>query len=122
MEEDNMAEKIVEPVRTATIDRLQPWQALFGILTYVIGAFNIAEVNVIILCGMLLVGLGFVQRSTNQHKEAIKEVVAPWVLERLLKILEEYAPSEPELTPEQIEIEELKAKIALMEEEDTTEE
>jgi len=108
---------MAEAVKTETIERLQPWQALFGILTYIIGAFNISDVNVLILIGLVLVTLGFVQRSTYKHKEAVKEVVAPWVLEKLMKILEEYLPEEPEPEPDPLvlEIEALRAQIAEME-------
>lgn len=85
-----MAEIVQQTVKTQTIDRLQPWQALMGILAYVIGAFDLADWNILLLCGFLIIGLGFTQRSTYKHKEAIKEVVAPWVIEKLLCLLEDY--------------------------------
>jgi hypothetical protein len=111
---------MAEQVKTATMDRLQPWQALFGILTYVIGAFDISEWQTLVLCGFLVIGLGFTQRSTYKHKEAIKEVVTPWLVEKLLCILEDYIskPEEPEPPPEEpdplSELEEIKAKLEEM--------
>ena len=87
---------MAETVKTQTMDRLQPWQALFGILTYVVGAFDLSQWQVLLLCGFLLMALAFVQRSTYRHKEAIKEVVAPWLVERLLCVLDEYLPAKEE--------------------------
>ena len=77
-------------VSTAVQDKIQPWQALFAILTYSLTQFDIGEVNTIILLGMILTALGFVQRSTYKHKEAVKDIVAPWLLEKLLKEVSEY--------------------------------
>jgi len=107
---------MTEEVRTATIERLQPWQALFGILTYVVGAFDITQWQTLLLCGFLCIALGFTQRSTYKHKEAIKEVVAPWLVERLLSVLMDYLPQEePEVSEEPDELETLKAQLAELE-------
>ena len=86
-----------EKVSTAVQDKIQPWQALFAILTYSLTQFDIGEANTIILLGMILAALGFVQRSTYKHKEAVKEVVAPWLVEKLLKEVSEYLA--PDLPP-----------------------
>jgi len=90
-------------VSTAVQDKLQPWQSLFAVFTYALTQFDIGEVNTIILLGMILAALGFVQRSTYKHKEAVKEVVAPWLLEQLLQRISDYLkpqmPTPPEETP-----------------------
>ena len=39
---------------------------------------------------MILAGLGFVMSSTYKHKQAVKEIVAPWLVERLLEIAADY--------------------------------
>jgi hypothetical protein len=90
---------------------------LFGILTYVVGAFDLSQWQTLILCGLLLLALGFVQRSTYKHKEAIKEVVAPWLVERLLTVLDEYLPKteEEEIVEEPTGLEELQAIVAELE-------
>jgi hypothetical protein len=82
-------------VSTAVQDKLQPWQALFAIFTYALTQFDIGQTNTIILLGMMLAALGFVQRSTYKHKEAVKDVVAPWLVEQLLKVISDYL--EPKL-------------------------
>ena len=114
-------------VSTAVQDKLQPWQALFAVFTYSLTQFDIGQTNTIILLGMMLAALGFIQRSTYKHKEAVKEVVAPWLLEQLLKIASEYLapqlpptpeepvePVEPVITKEE-QIAELLAKLAELE-------
>ena len=102
-------------VSTAAQDKLQPWQAVFAVFTFVITQFDLSNTNTLILVGMVSVTLGFVMKSTYQHKEKVKEVVAPWLLQQALKVLKEYmpelpvepvAPEEPELSREQL-IEEL---------------
>ena len=86
-----------EAVSTAVQDKLQPWQAMFAVFTYALTQFDIGQTNTIILLGMIIVGLGFVQRSTYKHKESIKEIVAPWAVEQAIKVLSEYlAPHMPE--------------------------
>ena len=86
-----------DKISTAVQDKIQPWQALFAILTYSLTQFDIGEANTIILLGMILAALGFVQRSTYKHKEAVKEIVAPWLLEKLLHEVSEYLkPEMPE--------------------------
>ena len=100
-----------EKVSTAVQDKIQPWQALFAILTYSLTQFDIGEANTIILLGMILAALGFVQRSTYKHKEAVKDIVAPWLVEKLLKEVSEYlAPDLPE-TPEPVAEEPTKEEI-----------
>jgi len=93
-------------VSTAVQDKLQPWQALFAVFTYSLTQFDIGEINTVILLGMILAALGFVQRSTYKYKAEVKEVVAPWLLEQLLKIISEYLapqiPALPEEKPEPI--------------------
>jgi hypothetical protein len=81
---------MTETIKTGFTERLQPWQAIFGVLTYVIGAFDITEWQTLALCGFLLLGLAFTQRANYKHKEAIKSVVIPWLVERLLETLGEY--------------------------------
>ena len=83
-------------VSTAAQDKLQPWQAVFAIFTFVITQFDMSSNNVLILIGMVSLTLGFVMRSTYKHKEAVKAVVAPWLLQSLLKIVEDYLPATPE--------------------------
>ena len=77
-------------VSTAVQDKLQPWQAIFAVFTYALTQFDIGEINTVILLGMILVALGFVQRSTYKYKAEVKEIVAPWLLERLLHEISEY--------------------------------
>jgi len=118
-----MAEKVTEAGRTAIVDRLQPWQALLGILTYVVGAFDITEWQTLLLCGFLLVALGFTQKANYKHKEAIKEVVTPWIIERLIDMLKDWLPpppnaeEEPEPAPADPydELEALKAELEALE-------
>ena len=81
-------------VSTAAQDRLQPWQAVFAIFTYAITQLDLSETNILILVGMISTTLGFVMRSTYKHKEAVKSVVAPWLLQQVVKILKDYLPSE----------------------------
>jgi len=88
-------------VSTAAQDKLQPWQAVFAIFTYVITQFDISDVNNLILIAIVATTLGFVMRSTYKHKEQVKEVVAPWLLERVIQILSDYLPktAPPTATP-----------------------
>ena len=88
--------EIPSAVSTAAQDKLQPWQAVFAIFTFVITQFDLSSNNVLILIGMVSLTLGFVMRSTYKHKEAVKTVVAPWLLQQLLKALEDYLPTTPE--------------------------
>ena len=114
-------------VSTAVQDKLQPWQAVFAIFTYAITQLDIGQTNTVILIGMILATLGFVQVSTYKHKEAVKQVVAPWLVEQLLKVISEYLapqlpptpeepvePVEPVITKEE-QIAELLAKLAELE-------
>ena len=76
---------------------MQPWQALFALLTYALGTYGIENERALILYGMVLACLGFVMVSNYKHKEAIKKVVAPWLVEQLLKTLSDYLePTLPE--------------------------
>jgi hypothetical protein len=94
-----------ETVSTAVQDKIQPWQAVFTIFTFALTQFDIGETNTVILLGMILTTLGFVMRSTYKHKEAVKEIVAPWLLQQLLQIASEYlAPTLPE-PPEEAPVE-----------------
>jgi hypothetical protein len=86
---------IPSKVSTGAQERLQPWQALFAVFTYALTQFDIGQTNTIILLGMIIVGLGFVQRSTYRHKEAVKEIVAPWAVEQAIRVLSDYL--EPKL-------------------------
>lgn len=88
--------EIRNKIQTGVTEKLQPWQALFGLLTYVVTQFDVSDDKVLILCAFLAATLGFTQVMNYKHKEAVKEVVAPWLLERLLKILGEYLPTLPE--------------------------
>ena len=102
-------------VSTAVQDKLQPWQAMFAVFTYALTQFDIGQINTIILLGMILASLGFVQRTTYKHKEAVKDIVAPWLLERLLKEVSEYLaphmPAPPEEPTKEEQIEELTKRI-----------
>lgn len=93
-------------VSTAAQDKLQPWQAVFAIFTFVITQFDLSNNNVLILVGMVSLTLGFVMRSTYKHKEAVKEVVVPWLVERMLEVMKQYL-SEPPETEEPIDKPEL---------------
>ena len=94
-----------ETVSTAVQDKIQPWQAVFTIFTFALTQFDIGETNTVILLGMILTTLGFVMRSTYKHKEAVKEVVAPWLVQKLLELVSEYlAPTLPD-TPEDAPVE-----------------
>ena len=103
--ERTMTEQAKSTIQTGISERLQPWQALFALLTYALGTYGIEDEKALILYGMVLACLGFVMVSNYKHKEAIKKVIAPWLVEQLLKTVSEYlepelpAPPEPEPTP-----------------------
>jgi hypothetical protein len=80
-------------VSTGVQNKIQPWQALFAIFTYALTQFDLGETNTLILLGIVMTGLGFVMRSTYLHKQATKEIVAPWLLEQVIKILSDYLPA-----------------------------
>jgi hypothetical protein len=90
-------------VSTAAQDKLQPWQAMFAVFTYALTQFDIGQTNTIILLGMIITGLGFVQNSTYKHKQAIKDIVAPWAVEQAIHVLSEYLKPELPRPPEKIE-------------------
>ena len=97
-----------QAVSTAVQNKVQPWQAVFTIFTFALTQFDIGETNTVILLGMILTTLGFTMRSTYKHKEAVKEVVAPWLVEQLLQVISDYLspqlptpPSEETLPPEE---------------------
>jgi len=90
-----------QTVSTAVQNKVQPWQAVFTIFTFALTQFDIGQTNTVILLGMILTTLGFVMRSTYKHKEAVKEVVAPWLLEQLLQIISEYLVPQLPPTPEE---------------------
>jgi len=97
-------QQIEETVSTGLSSRLQPWQAIFAIMTYAISQFGISDEKALILYGIIMATLGFVQISTYKHKEAIKQVVAPWLVEQLLKTISEYlAPQLPTPPEEPVE-------------------
>ena len=92
-----MTEQAKTKIHTGISERLQPWQALFALLSYVVGTYGIEDEKALILYGMILACLGFVMVSNYKHKEAIKNVVAPWLVEQLLKTISDYlAPTLPE--------------------------
>ena len=114
-------------VETGLFNRLQPWQALFALLTYAFGIYGIDDDRAIILYGLILATLGFVMVSNYKHKEAIKSVIAPWLVEQLLKTLGYYlepqlpeppdkdSPMEPITEPDKDKvIAELEAAIAAL--------
>jgi len=92
-----------DAVSSAVEGKLQPWQALFAIFTYSLTQFDIGQTNTVILLGMILTALGFVMSSTYKHKQATKDIVAPWLLQQLLRIASEYLaptlPAPPEEAP-----------------------
>jgi len=110
-------------ISTAAQDKLQPWQALFAVFTYALTQFDIGETNTIVLLGIIMIGLGFVQNSTYKYKQAIKDIVAPWAVEQAIQILSDYLKPELPAPPEKIEEpekreptrEELEAKLAALE-------
>lgn len=86
-----------DTVETGLSNRLQPWQAIFALLTYALGTYGIEDEKAIILYGLILATLGFVMVSNYKHKEAIKKVIAPWLVEQILKTLGDYLePTLPE--------------------------
>ena len=90
-------------VETGITSRIQPWQAIFALLTYALGTYGIEDEKALILYGMVLACLGFVMVSNYKHKEAIKKVIAPWLVEQLLKTLGDYlAPELPEPPEEEV--------------------
>jgi len=93
-------QKLENTVETGISQRLQPWQSLFAILTYAIGVYGLDNERALILYGLILAALGFVMVSSYKHKEAVKEIVAPWLVEQLLNTVSEYLGTPP--TPEEI--------------------
>ena len=96
-EEEIMTAEAKNAVHTGISERLQPWQALFALLTYALGTYGLEDEKALILYGMVLACLGFVMVSNYKHKEAIKSVIAPWLVEQLLKTISDYLePTLPE--------------------------
>lgn len=90
-------EKAQEHVETGLSNRLQPWQAIFALLSYALGTYGIENERALILYGMILATLGFTMLTNYKHKEAIKKVIAPWLVEQILQTLGEYLePTLPE--------------------------
>ncbi len=103
MEGEKMTELVKESVETGISNRLQPWQAIFALLSYALGTYGIENERALILYGMILATLGFTMLTNYKHKEAIKKVIAPWLVEQLLKTLSEYLePTLPEPPVEKI--------------------
>jgi len=94
-------EAVTGAVETGLSSKLQPWQALFALISYAVGVYGIEDEKALILYGMILACLGYVMTTNYKHKEAIKEIVAPWLVEQLLNTLSDYLGTPP--TPEQIE-------------------
>ena len=88
-------------VSTAAQDKIQPWQALFAVFTFALTQFDLGQTNTVILLGMLLAALGFVMRSTYQHKQAVKDIVAPWLVEQVIKVLSDYLEPHLPAVPEE---------------------
>ena len=110
-----MAAPIKGAIATGVSSRMQPWMALFTILSYVIGVYGISDEKALVLYGMILATLGFVMVNTNKHNEAIKETVIPWLIEQILTTLGKYlAPPEPPVDGEPI-IDETEAKGKIIE-------
>ena len=64
-----MAKEAVEStIETGISSRLQPWQAIFAVMTYALSQFGIEDEKALILYGLILATLGFVQISTYKHK------------------------------------------------------
>jgi len=93
-------EAVAGAVETGLSSKLQPWQALFALISYAVGVYGIEDEKALILYGMILACLGYVMTTNYKHKEAIKEIVAPWLVEQLLKTLSDYlgTPATPEET------------------------
>jgi hypothetical protein len=114
-------------VESGISSRLQPWQSLFAILTYAISMYGIEDEKALILYGLILAALGFTMVSSYKHKETVKEIVAPWLVEQLLKTVSEYLapsiPPPPSETPDeppdenerQVKMEALRAQIQALE-------
>ena len=99
-------------VESGVSSRMQPWMALFSILTYAIGVYGISDDRALILYGMILAAMGFVMVNTNKHNEAIKSVVIPWLIEQILNTLGQYLkPPDPPVEGEPVVEEECKETI-----------
>jgi len=125
-------EAVEGAVETGLAARTQPWMAIFTLLSYCVGVFGIQDEKALVLYGMILACLGFVMVSNYKHKETIKEIVAPWLVEQLLKTLSDYlgTPVPPSETPDGVVVQtpdisikasakemqaELRAKIEMLE-------
>ena len=90
-----------DKITTGISDRLQPWQAIFSVFMYALGTYGIENDRALILYALILATLAFAMVSGYRHSEATKSVVAPWLLEKLLKIVSKYlAPQLPQAPTE----------------------
>ena len=114
-----MAAPVKAAIATGVSSRMQPWMALFTILSYVIGVYGISDDRALVLYGMILAALGFVMVNTNKHNEAIKSTVIPWLIEQILTTLGKYlAPPAPPVEGEPIfdEVDDKEAVLAELKE------
>lgn len=89
-----MAEQVIEKVETGFLTKLQPWQSLFGLLMMAFGIYGLDE-RALIFYGMIMICLAFTMISSNKHKEVMKKVIIPFVVEQALKVLADYTKLEP---------------------------
>ena len=83
-------EAVQEKVKATVIEHLQPWQAIFTVLTWVVTQFDISEWQTLVLIAMLCSTLGFAMIKGYQHNEIVREVVAPWIVEKAVGLLSDY--------------------------------
>ena len=109
-----MAEELKEQITDGILGKLQPWQAMFMILSYMITQFELSEIHNLVAVGMIAATLGFAMVSNYKHKEEMKVIITPFLVDQVLKILKDYMPPlkvEPEpiplLEPEVVYIEKI---------------
>lgn len=104
-----MSNELKEKVTDGILGKIQPWQAIFGMLSYVIFNYDMEIWQNLTLIAILAVMLGHAMVNKNKHTEAMKEVVTPFIVDQLFKTLEEYLPPKEEQEP--IVVEKIVEKI-----------
>lgn len=107
-----------EKLKSTVIEHLQPWQAIFTVLTWVVTQFDITDWQTLVLIAMLCATLGFAMIKGYQHNEIVREVVAPWIVEKAIDLLSVYmkkvtpVPTDPSI---EARVSILKKQIAVLE-------